>query len=331
MASTLAPVRRAMSTVSPRWSPCPWVRAITSAGTASADAAEEGLPVRKGSTSTSAPAPERWKAECPSQRTSTVICVLLVHQLVRELEAHRHTDQHAHPRLLRQQGPDREQPLVDVRLARGLQHLLLVRRAEPVRLVERLVEDPLDRRRVGRDHALGLPQPLRLRERLDGGVDLFVGIGAAAAHWCPPSYERVTVALTSLSHGAGCGCKLSAADLRPIVAGLPRPTDPRVLVATDTSDDAGVVRLTADLAVVQTVDFFTPIVDDPYDFGRIAATNALSDLYAMGATPVTAPNLVGWSLEELGTDALREVLRGGAEVAGAAGAAVVGGHSIDDP
>ena len=79
-------------------------------------------------------------------------------------------------------------------------------------------------------------------------------------------------ALTSLSHGAGCGCKLSAADLRPIVAGLPATTDPRVLVAADTADDAAVVRLTPDLAIVQTADFFTPIVDDPYAFGRIAAT-----------------------------------------------------------
>src|SRR6185312_7300556 len=101
----------------------------------------------------------------------------------------------------------------------------------------------------------------------------------------------MTAALTSLSHGAGCGCKLSAGDLRPIVAALPRPADPRVLVATDTSDDAGVVRLTPELALVQTVDFFTPIVDDPYDFGRIAATNALSDLYAMGGVPVSALNL----------------------------------------
>src|SRR4051812_47567135 len=140
----------------------------------------------------------------------------------------------------------------------------------------------------------------------------------------------MAVPLTSLSHGAGCGCKLSAADLRPIVAGLPRPTDPRVLVATDTSDDAGVVRLTADLAVVQTVDFFTPIVDDPYDFGRIAATNALSDIYAMGGEPLTALNLVAYSLEELGDGPLRSILRGGADVAAAAGVAIVGGHSIDD-
>jgi selenide,water dikinase len=139
------------------------------------------------------------------------------------------------------------------------------------------------------------------------------------------------VPLTSLSHGAGCGCKLSAADLRPIVASLPRPADPRVLVAADTADDAGVVQLTADLAIVQTVDFFTPIVDDPYAFGRIAATNALSDVYAMGARPVSALNLVAYPLEALGPDVLRKILRGGADAAAAAGAAVVGGHSIDDP
>jgi len=138
-------------------------------------------------------------------------------------------------------------------------------------------------------------------------------------------------ALTSLSHGAGCGCKLSAADLRPIVASLPRPSDPRVLVAADTADDAAVVQLTDDLAIVQTADFFTPIVDDPYAFGRIAATNALSDVYAMGATPLSALNLVAFPLATLGADVLREILRGGTDAAGAAGAAVVGGHSIDDP
>jgi selenide,water dikinase len=139
------------------------------------------------------------------------------------------------------------------------------------------------------------------------------------------------VALTSLSHGAGCGCKLSAADLRPIVAGLPRPQDPRVLVAADTADDAGVVQLAEDLAIVQTVDFFTPIVDDPYWFGRIAATNALSDVYAMGGRPVSALNLVAFPLEALGPDVLREILRGGLDAITAAGAALVGGHSIDDP
>src|SRR5215218_10164654 len=138
-------------------------------------------------------------------------------------------------------------------------------------------------------------------------------------------------ALTSLSHGAGCGCKLPAAGLRPILAGLPRPTDARVLVGASTADDAAVVRLSPDLALVQTVDFFTPIVDDPYAFGRIAATNALSDVYAMGGTPVSALNLVAYPLERLGPEVLAEILRGGADAAAAAGAAIVGGHSIDDP
>jgi len=141
----------------------------------------------------------------------------------------------------------------------------------------------------------------------------------------------MTVALTSLSHGAGCGCKLSAADLRPILAGLPQPTDPRVLVAAGTADDAAVVQLTDDLAIVQTADFFTPIVDDPYAFGRIAAANALSDVYAMGALPLSALNLVAFPLETLGAEVLREILRGGADAVREAGATVVGGHSIDDP
>ncbi|MBI5106821.1 MAG: selenide, water dikinase SelD [Solirubrobacterales bacterium] len=141
----------------------------------------------------------------------------------------------------------------------------------------------------------------------------------------------VAVTLTSLSHGAGCGCKLPPAALRPLVAALPAPADPRVLVGSATSDDAAVVRLTDDLAIVQTVDFFTPIVDDPYDFGRIAATNALSDVYAMGGTPVSALNLVAFPLETLGGDVLAEVLRGGHDACAAAGTSIVGGHSIDDP
>jgi selenide, water dikinase len=139
------------------------------------------------------------------------------------------------------------------------------------------------------------------------------------------------VPLTSLSHGAGCGCKLSAADIGPIVGGLQPVDDPRLIVGSATADDAGVVRVRDDLALVQTVDFFTPIVDDPYDFGRIAATNALSDVYAMGGEPVTALNLVAFPLERLGPDVLREILRGGGDVVRAAGALLVGGHSIDDP
>jgi selenide,water dikinase len=138
------------------------------------------------------------------------------------------------------------------------------------------------------------------------------------------------VALTSLSHGAGCGCKLPAASLGPLLSGLPRTPNPDVLVGFDTSDDAGVVRVRDDLAIVTTADFFTPIVDDPFDFGRIAATNALSDVYAMGASPVSALNLVAFSLDALGGEVLVEILRGAAAVADDAGIPIVGGHSIDD-
>jgi selenide,water dikinase len=141
----------------------------------------------------------------------------------------------------------------------------------------------------------------------------------------------VAVAHTSLSHGAGCGCKLPAAELLPIVRGLPAATAPELLVGSATGDDAAVWRISDELALVQTVDFFTPVVDDPYDFGRIAAANALSDVYAMGGRPLTALNLVAWPLEQLGAGALGEVLRGGLDVVRAAGAEVVGGHSIDDP
>jgi selenide,water dikinase len=140
-----------------------------------------------------------------------------------------------------------------------------------------------------------------------------------------------TVPLTSLAHGAGCGCKLGPGDLLPIVRGLPAQQDPDVLVGTATADDAGVYRLTDDLALVQTVDFFTPIVDDPYDFGRIAAANALSDVYAMGGRPITALNLVAFPLEQLGPDVLGAILRGGLDVCAEAAVAVIGGHSIDDP
>jgi selenide,water dikinase len=141
----------------------------------------------------------------------------------------------------------------------------------------------------------------------------------------------VAVPLTSLSHGAGCGCKLPAAALHALVSDLPRSADPDVLVAHETADDAGVYRLRDDLAIVQTADFFTPIVDDPYDFGRIAATNAISDVYAMGATPVTALNLVAYPLATLGAGILAAILRGGHDAARGAGVSILGGHSIDDP
>ncbi len=141
----------------------------------------------------------------------------------------------------------------------------------------------------------------------------------------------MAVALTSLSHGAGCGCKLPAAAVHAIVRDLPAPLDPRILVGHAGADDAAVVRLSDEIALVSTVDFFTPIVDDPELFGRIAATNALSDVYAMGGEPVCALNLVAFPLEALGEDVLRAILAGGGAAVAEAGASVVGGHSIDDP
>jgi selenide,water dikinase len=113
--------------------------------------------------------------------------------------------------------------------------------------------------------------------------------------------------------------------------GLPSSTDPALLVGLDGLDDAGVYRLNDELALVQSVDFFTPIVDDPYDFGRIAAANALSDLYAMGARPLTALNLLAVSLERLDADVAAAILRGGADAAAEANVTLLGGHSIDDP
>jgi selenide, water dikinase len=137
--------------------------------------------------------------------------------------------------------------------------------------------------------------------------------------------------LTELSHGAGCACKIGATELRSLREAFPAATDPALLVGLDPADDAAVYRLGDELALVQTVDFFTPIVDDPRDFGRIAAANALSDIYAMGATPVLALNIVAFSLADLGSELLAQILAGGAEVAAEAGVAIGGGHSIDDP
>jgi selenide,water dikinase len=136
--------------------------------------------------------------------------------------------------------------------------------------------------------------------------------------------------LTAYSHGAGCACKLGPAELAQVLRHVPAAADPRILVDAATRDDAAVFRLTPDRAVVATVDFFTPVVDDAYDFGRIAAANALSDIYAMGATPLFALNLVAWPRRSLPFDLLGEVLRGGQDIAREAGAFVVGGHSVDD-
>lgn len=136
--------------------------------------------------------------------------------------------------------------------------------------------------------------------------------------------------LTSLAHGGGCGCKLAPAVLQDILKGVPQAAAfADLMVGTETSDDAAVWRLNDRQALVATTDFFMPVVDDPFDFGRIAATNALSDVYAMGATPIFALALVGMPVNVLSADTIGRILQGGASVCAAAGIPVAGGHSID--
>ena len=140
----------------------------------------------------------------------------------------------------------------------------------------------------------------------------------------------VPVRLTSLAHGGGCGCKLAPAVLREIMSKMPAAAAfPNLMVGTETSDDAAVWRLNDTQALVATTDFFMPVVDDPFDFGRIAATNALSDVYAMGGTPILALAIVGMPIAQLDADTIGLILAGGASVCAAAGIPVAGGHSID--
>ncbi|GGV81671.1 selenide, water dikinase [Streptomyces griseoloalbus] len=148
------------------------------------------------------------------------------------------------------------------------------------------------------------------------------------------------VRLTRFAHGGGCACKIPPGELEDVLGGLsgpvPAPGDTPLLVGTATGDDGAVVSLparggTAARAVVATADFFTPVVDDPYDWGRIAAANALSDVYAMGGRPLVAVNLLAWPRDVLPFELAREVLRGGLDIATEAGCHVGGGHSVDDP
>jgi selenide, water dikinase len=143
------------------------------------------------------------------------------------------------------------------------------------------------------------------------------------------------VRLTQYAHGGGCACKIPPGELEEMVRGLAggeiREPLGELLVGLDTGDDAAVVRIENGRALVLTTDFFTPVVDDAYDWGRIAAANALSDVYAMGGEPVVAVNLLGWPREVLPFELAGEVLRGGLSVTGEAGCHLAGGHSIDDP
>jgi selenide,water dikinase len=145
---------------------------------------------------------------------------------------------------------------------------------------------------------------------------------------------QAPVRMTQYAHGGGCACKIPPGELEQAVAALAGGgvrSDYELLVGLEDGDDAAAVRLSGDSAIIVTTDFFTPVVDDPYDWGRIAATNALSDVYAMGGAPVVAVNLLGWPRDVLPIELAGEVLRGGMDVARDAGCHLAGGHSIDDP
>ncbi len=138
------------------------------------------------------------------------------------------------------------------------------------------------------------------------------------------------IRLTQYSHGSGCGCKIAPADLERILANARTDQqDPRVLIGNGTSDDAAVIDLGDGRALISTTDFFMPIVDDAYDFGRVAATNAISDVYAMGGEPLTAIAILGWPLEQLGADLAGRVLKGAKATCQEAGISLSGGHSIE--
>jgi len=169
-------------------------------------------------------------------------------------------------------------------------------------------------------------------------IDRAIVVVSAAVRRLQPEGVLVTpvlaeigeIKLTHYTHGLGCACKLRPQELERVLAKLPLPTDPAVLVGVETSDDAAVYKLTDDLAVVETVDFFTPIADDPYDFGAISAANSLSDIYAMGARPLFALNIVGFPSNRLPVEVLHRILLGALDKAAEAGVSVIGGHTVDD-
>jgi selenide,water dikinase len=160
------------------------------------------------------------------------------------------------------------------------------------------------------------------------------GMGHVGNDWNRQEIEmtEAPLRLTELSHGGGCGCKIAPAVLSEMLAHMPAAQPfANLLVGTETADDAAVWRLNDEQALIATTDFFMPIVDDPYDFGRIAATNALSDVYAMGGTPIMALAIVGMPVNKLPLAAIGRILEGGAAVCADAGIPVAGGHSIDSP
>ena len=168
---------------------------------------------------------------------------------------------------------------------------------------------------------------MRLRPTVDSGAR---EAGDSNGEMAPADGFAGPVKLTHFTHGLGCACKLRPQVLESVLQTMPAVSDPRVLVGTGTSDDAAVFQLPGGPAIVQTVDFFTPIVDDPYHFGAIAATNALSDIYAMGGTPLFALNIVGFPSNRLPVSVLEQILRGASDKAAEAGIPIIGGHTVDD-
>ena len=196
----------------------------------------------------------------------------------------------------------------------------------------------LEAMKVPMDYAMGTVRFSVGRNTTAEEIDAAVGIVAKAVHrmsrtesgFVGAGEQHDEVKLTRYTHGMGCACKLRPQDLEQILRGLPEVHDPAVLVHTATADDAAVYKLTDDLAVVQTVDFFTPIADDPFDFGAISAANSLSDIYAMGAKPIFALSVVGFPSKRLPFSVLEKILEGASAVAGEAGISIIGGHSVDD-
>src|SRR4029077_7124509 len=167
---------------------------------------------------------------------------------------------------------------------------------------------------------VGLAQALRRHRHVS---DL---LGAAIMNIMQP------IRLSQLSHGGGCGCKLAPSVLQELLSGHPVTTRyKQLLVGVDTGDDAGCLELDNGTCVIATTDFFMPMVDDPRDFGRIAATNALSDIYAMGGAPIMALAILGMPVDKIPAETVRKILEGGASICAAAGIPVAGGHSIDSP
>jgi selenide,water dikinase len=172
-------------------------------------------------------------------------------------------------------------------------------------------------------------------EEVFGGIDIEPESvwRRTGENWTPSALDAVVihdaVKLTAGSAYGGCGAKLAKGLLEKVLCGLPRLESEDVLVGIEYADDAGVIRVSDDIAIIHTTDFFPPMVDDPYTFGRIAAVNALSDVWAMGGTPLAGMNLVSYPLADLGGEALKEILRGGLSALAEAGAVLAGGHTVE--